>query len=213
MGSNMARHLKEKGYKIGAVYDVRTESATALGAELGVPARERLAEVSALSDVVITVVTDDAAMRSIFGLGGQADHLLVNAAGKIFVNCATISPEVHVEVEKSARAAGAQSLEACMASSITQAREGTLYLMVGGEEAVFKKVEPILRDMSTALRHVGRTGEAAKVKALVNMVMNINTAGLAEGLGLADALGLDLDYAARNFLPDGSELARAGDRW
>ena len=48
-------------------------------------------------------------------------------------------PEVHVEVEKSARAAGAQSLEACMASSITQAREGTLYLMVGGEEAVFQK--------------------------------------------------------------------------
>ena len=49
MGSNMARHLKEKGYKIGAVYDVRTESAAALGAELGVPHRERLAEVSALS--------------------------------------------------------------------------------------------------------------------------------------------------------------------
>ena len=67
--------------------------------------------------------------------------------------------------------------------------------------------------MSTALRYVGRTGEAAKVKALVNMVMNINTAGLAEGLGLGDALGLDLDDAARNFFPDGSELARAGDRW
>ena len=183
---------------------VRTESATALGAELGVPARERLAEVSALSDVVITVVTDDAAMRSIFGLGGQVDHLLVNAAGKIFVNCATISPEVHVEVEKGARAAGAQSLEACMASSITQAREGTLYLMVGGEEAVFKKVEPILRDMSTALRHVGRTGEAAKVKALVNMVMNINTAGLAEGLGLADALGLDLTTLREIFSQTGA---------
>ena len=199
MGSNMARHLNEKGYNIGAVYDVRTESATELGAELGVPAPKRLAEVSALSDVVITVVTDDAAMRSIFGLNGEADHLLVNAAGKIFVNCATISPEVHVEVENSARAAGAQSLEACMASSITQARRGTLYLMVGGEEAVFKKVEPILRDMSMALRHVGRTGEAAKVKALVNMVMNINTAGLAEGLGLADALGLDLTRCARFF--------------
>jgi 3-hydroxyisobutyrate dehydrogenase len=204
MGSNMARHLKEKGYTIGAVYDARTESATALGAELGVPARERLAEVSALSDVVITVVTDDAAMRSIFGLGGQADHLLVNAAGKVFINCATISPEVHVEVEKGARAAGAQSLEACMASSITQAREGTLYLMVGGEEAVFKKVEPILRDMSTALRHVGGTGEAAKVKALVNMVMNINTAGLAEGLGLADALGLDLTMLREIFSQTGA---------
>ena len=168
------------------------------------PHRERLAEVSALSDVVITVVTDDAAMRSIFGLTGQTDHLLVDAAGKVFINCATISPEVHIEVETGARAAGAESLEACMASSITQARQGTLYLMVGGDEAVFKRVEPLLRDMSTALRHVGRTGEAAKVKALVNMVMNINTAGLAEGLGLGDALGLDLTMLREIFSQTGA---------
>ncbi len=204
MGSNMARHLKDKGYTIGAVYDVRTESATELASELGVPAPKRLAEVSGLSDLVITVVTDDAAMRSIFGLNGEDDHLLVNAAGKIFVNCATISPQVHVDVENGARAAGAHSLEACMASSITQARQGTLYLMVGGDEVVFKKVEPILRDMSMALRHVGRTGEAAKVKALVNMVMNINTAGLAEGLGLGDALGLDLSVLREIFSQTGA---------
>jgi len=204
MGSNMARHLKEKGYRIGAVYDVHAESAAALGSELGVPAPERLAEVSALSDIVITVVTDDAAMRSIFGLAEQTDHLLIDAAGKVFINCATISPGVHIEVETGARAAGAESLEACMASSITQARQGTLYLMVGGDEAVFQKVEPLLRDMSTALRHVGRTGEAAKVKALVNMVMNINTAGLAEGLGLGDALGLDLTMLREIFSQTGA---------
>jgi 3-hydroxyisobutyrate dehydrogenase len=204
MGSNMARHLKDKGYTLGAIYDTRAESATALSSELGVPAAKRLAEVSSLNDIVITVVTDDAAMRSIFGLSREADHLLANAAGKIFINCATISPQVHVEVENAARAAGAHSLEACMASSITQAREGTLYLMVGGDETVFKKVEPILRDMSTALRHVGRTGEAAKVKALVNMVMNINTAGLAEGLGLGEALGLDLTMLREVFSQTGA---------
>jgi 3-hydroxyisobutyrate dehydrogenase len=91
-----------------------------------------------------------------------------------------------------------------MASSITQAREGTLYLMVGGDEAVFRRVEPILRDMSTALRHVGRAGEAAKVKALVNMVMNINTAGLAEGLALGDVLGLDLTMLREVFSQTGA---------
>ena len=140
MGSNMARHLKEKGYKIGAVYDVRTESATHWDLSSGGGARTSRRS-SALSDVVITVVTDDAAMRSIFGLRAGRP-LLVNAAGKIFINCATISPEVHIEVEKGARSAGAQSLEACMASSITQARQGTLYLMVGGDEAVFKRSNP-----------------------------------------------------------------------
>jgi 3-hydroxyisobutyrate dehydrogenase len=117
---------------------------------------------------------------------------LVNARGKLFVNCATISPKVHVEVEQLAEKAGAQALEACMASSITQAREGTLYLMCGGREAAFKKAEPVLNELGSTVRYVGQAGEAAKVKALVNMVMNINTAGLAEGLGLGAALGLDL---------------------
>ena len=57
--------------------------------------------------------------------------------------------------------------------------------------------------MSTALRHVGRTGEA-KVKALVNMVMNINTAGLAEGLGLGEALGLNLTMLREIFSQTGA---------
>ena len=65
--------------------------------------------------------------------------------------------------------------------------------MVGGPPDAFRRAEPILnKDMSQSLRYIGPAGEAAKVKALVNMVMNINTAGLAEGLALGHALGLDL---------------------
>jgi 3-hydroxyisobutyrate dehydrogenase-like beta-hydroxyacid dehydrogenase len=196
---------EDQGYVIGAIYDTRSEAASELAADVGATQCNRLSEVTNLCDVVITVVTDDAAMRSIFGLdGGGADHLLTNAAGKVFVNCATISPQGHLDVEIAALAAGAHSLEACMASSITQARQGTLYLMVGGDKAVFSKVEPILRKMSAALRYVGPTGQAAKVKALVNMVMNINTAGLAEGLALGDALGLDLTMLREIFSQTGA---------
>ena len=79
-----------------------------------------------------------------------------------------------------------------MASSITQAREGTLYLMCGGPREVFDRARPVLDALGKTVRYIGAAGEAAKVKALVNMVMNINTAGLAEGLGLGSALGLDL---------------------
>jgi 3-hydroxyisobutyrate dehydrogenase len=204
MGANMARRLKDKGYTIGGVYDVRSDVARELAAELGCAAPATLAELSATGDVILTVVTDDPAMRGIFGLDGSADHLLGNAAGKIFINCATVSPQVHLDVETAARAAGAASLEACMASSITQARQGTLYLMIAGDEAVFHRAEPLLRDLSAALRYVGKTGEAAKVKALVNMVMNINTAGLAEGLGLGAALGLDLTMLREVFSQTGA---------
>ena len=190
MGANMARRLQERGFNITALFDVRPAAAVALGKELNAEACATLARVTELSDVVFTVVIDDASMRAIFTAKG--DNLLMGAKGRIFINCATVSPAIHVLVDQLARKAGAKSLEACMASSITQAREGTLYLMVGGSEVAYSRASSILEKLAGSIRYVGATGQAAKVKALVNMVMNINTAGLAEGLGLGQALGLDL---------------------
>jgi 3-hydroxyisobutyrate dehydrogenase len=132
------------------------------------------------------------------------DGLLSRARGKLFINCATVSPAVHVWVEQKAEKAGARSLEACMASSITQARAGTLYLMCGGKEETFQRAKPILDKLAASTRYIGPAGQAAKVKALVNMVMNINTAGLAEGLGLGAALGLDLDMLREVFSQTGA---------
>lgn len=201
MGANMARRIKDLGYTIGGVYDVRAQSAEDLAQELGCPALRSLADVTAAADVILTVVTDDAAMRGIFS---GDDSLLQGAAGKLFINCATVSPQLHEETAAACEAVGAAALEACMASSITQAREGSLYLMIGGRESDYVKAEPLLKGLSTALRYVGSAGQAAKVKALVNMVMNINTAGLAEGLGLGAALGLDLAMLAEVFSQTGA---------
>jgi 3-hydroxyisobutyrate dehydrogenase len=187
MGSNMARRLKDCGYEIGAIYDTNAQAAEALAQELASQAVTELKQVTKSADVIFTVVTDDKAMKQIFNGG-----LLSRSRGKLFINCATITPEVHVWVEAKAEKAGAQSLEGCMASSITQAREGSLYLMCGGKLEVFERSKPILEKLSSSMRYIGGAGQAAQVKALVNMVMNINTAGLAEGLGLGDALGLDL---------------------
>ncbi len=202
MGANMARRLKDCGYTVAAVHDVHAPTAQALAAELGAVAATSLAQVTAAAEVIFTVVTDDAAQLAVFAPAG--DSLLVGAAGKVFVNCATISPATHIEVERRARAAGAVTLEGCMASSIPQARNGTLYLMCGGDRATFDRVQPILAKLSSALRYIGTTGQAAQVKALVNMVMNINTAALAEGLGLGAALGLDLDMLREVFLQTGA---------
>lgn len=202
MGANIARRLHEAGYTIAAVSDIEPARASDLAAELRSTTPGSLAGVTAVSDVVITVVTDDAAMRAIFAPAG--DSLLAGARGRIFINCATITPDVHVEVDALARGAGASAVEACMASSIPQAREGTLYLICGGDETAFERVRPLLEAMSVSLRFVGPPGRAAQVKALVNMLMNINTAGLAEALGLGAALGLDLDGLADVFAHTGA---------
>ncbi len=91
-----------------------------------------------------------------------------------------------------------------MASSITQARQGTLYLMCGGKQPVFDRARPVLDALGKTVRYIGTAGQAAKVKALVNMVMNSNTAALAEGLGLGTALGIDLTLLREVFSQTGA---------
>ena len=202
MGANMARRLQETGFTIAAVFDANAATAQTLAQELGCVAADELKTVTALSDIIITVVSDDQAMKKIF-TGG----LLTRAKGKIFINCATVTPAIHVWVEQKCAAKGAHSLEACMASSIPQARQGSLYLMCGGKAETFEQVKPILEKLSASLRYIGAAGTAAQVKALVNMVMNANTAALAEGLGLGASLGLDLVMLREVFSQTG---ARSG---
>ena len=205
MGANMARRLKSCGFAIAAVYDSHREGAENLAAEIGAEAAATLPDVTASADVIITVVTDDAAQIGLFA--ATVNSLLVGATGKTFINCATVSPAVHREIESRCELVGAHSLEACMASSITQALDGTLYLMCAGRREVFDSVRDVLAPLSDEgklLRYIGTAGQAAQLKALVNMVMNINTAGLAEGLGLADSLGLDLKTVMEVFSQTGA---------
>lgn len=201
MGANMARRLKDVGYIVSAVFDTNQKIATDLAAELGCSCAKSVSEVSRDAEAVFTVVTDDVAMRAIyFG----PDNLFTHAAGRLFVNCATISPSVHREVAHKGAELGAKVLEAPMASSVTHAREGKLFMMLAGSREAMAEAEPVLKDLTIKTRYVGEAGKAAELKALVNMVMNINTAGLAEGLGLADALGLDLRVVAEVFSQTGA---------
>ena len=203
MGANMARRLRDRQETIVAVYDRDHATATNLATELGCEATATPARVAELAGIIFTVVSDDAAMRLNFS-ATDTESLLRHAKDRLFVNCATLSPAVHVEVETLVTQRGGRSLEACMASSITQARQGTLYLMCGGRPDAFESAKPLLEKLSAHLRYVGSAGEAAKVKALVNMVMNCNTAALAEGLGLGAALGLDLTMLRDIFAQTGA---------
>ena len=203
MGANMARRLRDREETIMAVHDRDRATATQLATELGCEAAASPARVAELADIIFTVVSDDTAMRQIYSATGT-ESLLHHAKDRLFINCATLSPAVHIEVETLVTQHGGQSLEACMASSITQARHGTLYLMCGGQETVFESAKPLLEKLSARLRYIGSAGEAAKVKALVNMVMNCNTAALAEGLGLGASLGLDLTLLREVFAQTGA---------
>lgn len=201
MGGNMARCLVDKGYQVTALYDIDENLAAELASEIGSCAYNKLSDVTAHADIILTVVTNDKAMNAIF-FGD--DNLLAGAEGHTFINCATLTPKVHIELEEAAAQVGATCLEACMASSIPQARNGELFLMIGGDEADFNANKALLDDLSKAVHYVGAAGKASEVKALVNMVMNINTAALAEGLGIGDALGIDLKMLCDIFSQTGA---------
>ncbi len=191
MGANMARRLKAQGYCIAAVQDRHAGSSETLAQELGSEKAKSPARVAETSDIVFTVVSDDAAMREIYAELDSAS-LIAHAKDRLFINCATLSPNVHRDIERLVTERGGRCLEACMAGSITHAREGTLYLMCGGKPEVFARAKVVLEALGTKVQYIGQAGEAAQVKALVNMVMNSNTVALAEGLGLGAALGIDL---------------------
>ena len=117
MGANMARRLKDIGGLVTAIYDVDAKRAASISQEIGAECASTPARVAELATVVFTVVTDDMAMREIFAVDDNVS-LLAQAKGRLFVNCATVSPEVHIEVETLVKQQGGQSLEACMAGSI-----------------------------------------------------------------------------------------------
>jgi 3-hydroxyisobutyrate dehydrogenase len=203
MGANMARHLQlDCGHDVTAVFDVNKTVSAEIAAELGAKDCSTLSEVTEAAEIIFTVVTNDDAMRVIFLQDG--DNLFSGAAGKTFINCATLSPGIHKEVYEAGKKVEAHVLEGAMASSISQAREGKLFLMIGGNQEVFAQHKVLLDQLSINLRLCGPIGKAAEVKALVNMVMNINTAALAEGLGLADAMGLDLQMVCDIFAQTGA---------
>src|SRR5258707_12147117 len=157
MGANMARRLKDVGYPVVAVFDSNREIAMELSKELGCEAPGKLSRVSELSDAVFTVVTDDTAMRQIY-FGD--DNLFAHATGRFFINCATIGPAVHVEISKKGSDAGAMVVEAPMASSVTQAREGKLFLMLAGDNSTVGKTGALLKGFSCKLAIIGGSGEA-----------------------------------------------------
>ena len=193
MGGNMARQLKDCGYNVTAVYDVHSSGARELAAEIGATPCTTLAQVTAQSDVVITVVTDDAAQLAVFAESG--DSLLTAAQGKTFINCATLTPAIHVEVERRAKKSGALTLEGCMASSIPQARNGTLCLMCGGDHAVF---EPALycyhcefclsghHNVCANLRFMSNPGEPGFFREIANIPVR-NLIAIPATLGLEQA--------------------------
>lgn len=189
MGKPMAKNVMKAGYQL-KIYDLFPEKAAELiegGAEL----MRSPAELTEACDVIFTMVNDVPNLRAIyFGENGCRRAM---TAGKVFVDTSTIAPgeirKIHAEVEST----GAVMLDAPVSGGESGAVNGTLTIMVGGDEEVFKACEPVLMSIGKTLTYMGGPGCGQATKLGNQIMLGMNTLGVCEGLMLATREGVDLE--------------------
>ena len=190
MGSRVAGRLLDAGKTVYGTDLTRSQPLI----DRGLVWRDSPREVAAAAEVVFSMVTDDAAVRAI--TSGPDGILAGLARGKVYVDMSTISPQTSREVAEQVRAAGAEMLDAPVSGSIPQAENGTLAIMVGGEEHAFRVAEPLLRELGQTVTHVGTNGQGLLLKLAINISLAVQTLAFSEGLVLAERGGIDPRLAA-----------------
>lgn len=193
MGGPMAANLIKAGHQL-SVFDLSQaaiDSVVALGATAFTSPQ---ALTQAAPEVLITMLPAAAHVKSVYlgddGLLAQlpkATHL---------IDCSTIDPHSAREVAKAAQAAGHSMIDAPVSGGTTGAAAGTLTFMVGGSQAEFDFVQPILNAMGKNIVHCGDSGNGQVAKVANNMLLGISMIGVAEAMALGTALGMDAKVLA-----------------
>jgi 3-hydroxyisobutyrate dehydrogenase-like beta-hydroxyacid dehydrogenase len=190
MGSRMAANVAAAGFEL-SVWTHSPGKADRWAAEHGARALPTPAEVARESDIVISMVVDGEQVSSILlGLGG-----VIEAArpGLLCMDMSTIAPPDSRRIGAALAERGTAMLDAPVTGSSPRAEEGSLTIMVGGEEAEYRRARPVLEAMGRVIVHVGELGQGEMLKLINNALGAANAAAVAEALVLASATGIDLD--------------------
>jgi 3-hydroxyisobutyrate dehydrogenase-like beta-hydroxyacid dehydrogenase len=193
MGSRIAGRLLDTGHRVCATNRTPAKAQPLL--ERGLVWLDTPREVAASADVVLSVVSDDEALEAI--THGPDGLLAGLEAGKVYVDMSTVSPYASCRLAERVRARGAHMLDAPISGTIPQAANGTLAIMVGGEQEAFEAVEPLLRRLGQTVTHIGPNSHGLLVKLAINISLAAQTLAFSEGLLLAARAGVDPKVAAQ----------------
>ena len=185
----IARRLGEHGFAVVG-WDVDAERVTE-AAVYGVFTGANPADVSARSEVVLTMVTDDAAARWIFG--SPSGILAGDVGGKLFVEMSTLRPATVRSIAAELEPHGARLVGAPVLGSIPRVRDGKLLVLAGGRFEDIDRARPVLDVLARSVVHLGPIGAGNAMKLIVNLTMGAYLQALAEGLALGECQGLGLD--------------------
>ncbi len=189
MGEAMSRNLLKAGHPL-TVYN-RTPGKAEPLVSAGARAAARLPDLVHASDVVITMLSDPAAVRDV--ALGEEGILFALAPGKTWIDMSTVSPGSSREMAARTARTGAHYLEAPVLGSRVPAAEARLTILSAGEPAVARDLEPILLAMGSRVIYLGPVGAAAHMKLIVNQVMGTVLAVFAEAALTGMAAGLAAD--------------------
>ena len=190
MGQGMARNLLEAGHDVTVCNrtPIKAEPLILAGATRVFSPRE----AAAGADVIISMVGDDRDSREVW-LG--ADGVLTGQPGPktVAIESSTLSLQWVLALSEALSAAGLSFIDSPVTGGLSGAQAGTLTLLVGAAADDLLRAQPVMDAYSQRLIHFGPVGTGTAYKLVVNLMVGVQAAALAEGLLLAEKAGLDMD--------------------
>jgi len=187
MGKPMAKNLITAGFSL-IVHDCNREAVEEL-AQAGAIAASSPQEIAAASRVVVTCLPDAPDVKEV--TLGKSGIIEGAKAGSIFIDMSTIAPPAAIEIAETLGAQGIRCLDAPVSGGDVGAQQGTLSIMVGGDQATFDEALPILEAMGKTIVLCGANGAGQTVKACNQIQVALNMIGMAEALVLGAKAGID----------------------
>jgi len=189
MGRPMASNLLKKGFNL-TVHDVNPEPVSAL-ARLGAAPAVSAAEVIAASDVIVTMLPSSVEVEAV--ALGSAGLLAHGRPGQLLMDMSTIDPAATERIARALAPRNIAMVDAPVGRLAAHADRGESLFMVGGAEADFRRIRPLLDAMGTTIHHCGPVGSGGKTKLVNNYICVVLCQMNAEALALAQKFGLDLE--------------------
>ena len=185
MGKPMVLNLLKAGFEVN-VLSKSSSSATVQSA--GAKVFDNIADLSANSDIIITMLPDSPEVKQVV-----SEILPGIKKGSLFIDMSTISPGTTMEIYNSLKEKGVSALDAPVSGGQVGAEAGTLSIMVGGAEDSFNRALPVFQAMGKNIVLIGDAGAGQVTKACNQMIVGITIQAVAEAFSMAKKAGVDLE--------------------
>jgi 3-hydroxyisobutyrate dehydrogenase len=187
MGAAVASRLLAVGHDV-TVWN-RTREKTQALALAGATVAATPAALAAGAEIVITFLTDAAAIDAMYQ--GSDGLLSGDVTGKLFIDMSTVRPEAEKALAAKVDAKGAALIECPVGGTVGPAKEGKLFGFVGGDAADVARARPVLDQLCRRVEHVGPIGAGASMKLAINLPLLVYYQALGEALSLCRSLDVD----------------------